>query len=161
MKTIRFENRVSFRLPADWLDGMEDGVGIFHPPRPRGGTLRVTTEELRHGGNPGDGDLAAATRVILRQTAENFVRADDSRVGDRVLEQLDDGSMLASYNARTMIEGDMVAIYMWLRGKAVKEVVTLAVFSFALAASADGSDAFVTAIGMLDDEIRAAELGEP
>jgi hypothetical protein len=158
MKEIHFEDRVRFRLPADWLDGVEDGVGVFHPPRPRGGTLRVTTEEFRHGGKPGDGDLAAATRVIMRQTAENFVRPDDPRASDRVIDTLRDGTMLASYSVRAQIEGDLVALYMWMRGRAAGEAVTLAVFSFALSAASDGSEAFAAIIGMLDAEIRAAAL---
>jgi hypothetical protein len=62
-KCILFEKRVRFRLPADWLEGAEAGVGVFQPPQEGGGTLRVTSEVLRHGGPPGDGDLAAATRA--------------------------------------------------------------------------------------------------
>jgi hypothetical protein len=51
-KCILFEKRVRFRLPADWLEGAEAGVGVFQPPRDGGGTLRVTSEVLRHGGPP-------------------------------------------------------------------------------------------------------------
>jgi hypothetical protein len=159
-KCILFENRVRFRLPADWLEGAEAGVGVFQPPRDGGGTLRVTSEVLRHGGPPGDGDLAAATRVILHQTAENFVRADDPRCGDRVIDQLDDGSLIASYSARTEIDGDKLVIYLWMRGKAMAETVTIAVFSFAMAAESDGDEAFAAIVGMLDSEIRAAGLGQ-
>jgi len=159
-KCILFEKRVRFRLPADWLEGEEGGVGIFPPPRPGGGTLRVTSEVMRHGGPPGDGDLAAATRVILRQTVENFIRPDDPRCGDRVVEQLDDGSLIASYSARTEIDGDKLVIYLWMRGKAMADAATLAVFSFAMAAEDDGSEAFAAIVGMLDSEIRAAGLGQ-
>jgi hypothetical protein len=159
-KCILFEKRVRFRLPADWLEGAEAGVGVFQLPREGGGTLRVTSEVLRHGGPPGDGDLAAATRVILHQTAENFVRADDSRIGDRVIDQLDDGSLIASYSARTDIDGDKLVIYLWMRGKAMAEAVTIAVFSFAMAAENDGDEAFASIIGMLDSEIRATGLGQ-
>src|SRR3954470_4375857 len=94
-KCILFEKRVRFRLPADWLEGVEAGIGVFQPPQEGGGTLRVTSYVLRHGGPPGDGDLAAATRVILRQTVENFVRPDDPRVEDRIIDELDDGSLIA------------------------------------------------------------------
>jgi hypothetical protein len=159
-KCILFERRVRFRLPADWLEGEDGGIGIFHPPRPGGGTLRVTSEVLRHGGQHGDGDLAAATRVILRQTAENFVRPDDPRGGDRVIEQLDDGSLIASYSARTEIDGDKLVIYLWMRGKAMGEAVTIAVFSFAMAIDDDGSETSAATVGMLDSEIRTAGLGQ-
>jgi hypothetical protein len=159
-KCILFEKRVRFRLPADWLEGAEAGVGVFQPPRDGGGTLRVTSEVLRHGGPSGDGDLAAATRVILHQTAENFVRADDPRCGDRVIDQVDDGSLIASYSARTEIDGDKLVIYLWMRGKAMAETVTIAVFSFAMAAESDGDEAFAAIVGMLDSEIRAAGLGQ-
>jgi hypothetical protein len=159
-KCILFEKRVRFRLPADWLEGEEAGIGIFHPPHPGGGTLRVTSEVLRHGGPPGDGDLAAATGVILRQTAENFVRPDDPRGSDRVIEQLDDGSLIASYSARTEIDGEKLVIYLWMRGKTMGEAVTIAVFSFAMAAEDDGGEAFAAIVGMLDSEIRAVGLGQ-
>jgi hypothetical protein len=158
-KCILFEKRVRFRLPADWLEGAEAGVGVFQPPQEGGGTLRVTSEVLRHGGPPGDGDLAA-TRVILHQTAENFVRPNDSRIGDRIIDQLDDGSLIASYSARTEIDGDKLVIYLWMRGKAMAETVTIAVFSFAMAAENDGGEAFAAIVGMLDSEIRAVGLGQ-
>jgi hypothetical protein len=159
-KCILFEKRVRFRLPADWLEGAEAGIGVFQPPQEGGGTLRVTSEVLRHGGPPGDGDLAAATRVILRQTVENFVRPDDPRVEDRIIDELDDGSLIASYSARTEIDGDKLVIYLWMRGKAIAEAVTIAVFSFAMAAENDGDEAFAAIVGMLDSEIRAAGLGQ-
>jgi hypothetical protein len=159
-KCILFEKRVRFRLPADWLEGQEAGIGVFLPPREGGGTLRVTSEVLRHGGPPGDGDLAAATRVILRQTAENFVRPDDPCGSDRVIDQLDDGSLIASYSARTVVDDEKLVIYLWMRGKAMAETVTIAVFSFAMAEENDGDDDFAAIVGMLDSEIRAAGLGQ-
>ena len=159
-KCILFEKRVRFRLPADWLEGQEAGIGVFQPPREGGGTLRVTSEVLRHAGPPGDGDLAAATRVILRQTAENFVRPDDPRGSDRIVEQLDDGGLIASYSARTELDGDKLVIYLWMRGKAMAETVTVAVFSFAMAQEKDGDEEFAAIMGMLDTEIRAAGLGQ-
>ena len=105
--------------PTGWKGRRPDRH--LQPPREGGGTLRVTSEVLRHGGPPGDGDLAAATRVILRQTAENFVRPDDPRGSDRIIDQLDDGSLIASYSARTEIDGDKLVIYLWMRGKAMAE----------------------------------------
>ncbi|GEO38241.1 hypothetical protein GGE65_001984 [Skermanella aerolata] len=159
-KCILFEKRVRFRLPADWLEGQEAGIGVFQPPQEGGGTLRVTSEVLSHAGPPGDGDLAAATRVILRQTAENFVRPDDPRGSDRIVEQLDDGGLIASYSARTEVDGDKLVIYLWMRGKAMAETVTIAVFSFAMAQEKDGDEEFAAIVGMLDSEIRAAGLGQ-
>ena len=88
------------------------------------------------------------------------MRPDDPRGGDRVIDQLDDGSLIASYSARTEIDGDKLVIYLWMRGKAMAETVTVAVFSFAMAAENDGNEDFAAIVGMLNSEIRAAGLGQ-
>src|SRR5687768_13548260 len=91
MKDIRFTEQVTFRLPADWIETMEDGLGLFQPARPDSGSLRVTTEVMEAAS-----DLPATTRSLLVQTAERFVRADDPRGHDRMVEETDDGGIFAS-----------------------------------------------------------------
>ena len=58
------------------------------------------------------------------------------------------------------MDGDKLVIYLWMRGKAMAETVTIAVFSFAMAQEKDGDEEFAAIVGMLDSEIRAAGLGQ-
>jgi hypothetical protein len=156
MKDIRFTEQVTFRLPADWIETMEDGLGLFQPARPDSGSLRVTTEVMEAAS-----DLPATTRSLLVQTAERFVRADDPRGHDRMVEEIDDGGIFASFNARTVIDGANVMIYLWLRGRTSWRRVTVALFSYVLPAERDGEVPFVDTVAMLDREIRDARILDP
>lgn len=155
LKDVVHADLVRFRLPSDWVRAEEQGgVALWGPPGPAGapspeGALRVLAEAL------GGGDPEAR----LAEMATRFVQPDDVRAGDRALDRLPDGSILASLHALAEVEGARLAFYLWMKGAVVGGRAVSALFSYALPAERDGDPRHAETLGLLDAEIRAARLG--
>ncbi|NYZ17341.1 hypothetical protein HL658_32765 [Azospirillum sp. RWY-5-1] len=158
-RTIERDGVVRFRLPADWTIRMEEheGHAVTAFDAPGGGTLRLVTDRVTP---PRAGE--GGTAVLLREMALRFVRPDDPRCGDRVVEDRPGGGLIASAvlrtdeDGRTTWHGHAEAHYLWMLGAEQGGRVAAAMFSFALSTAQDGEEAAVAAIGTADAAIRAA-----
>lgn len=158
-RTIERDGVVRVRLPADWTIRMEEheGHAVAAFDAPGGGTLRLVTDRVAP---PRAGD--GGTAVLLREMALRFVRPDDPRCGDRVVEDRPGGGLIASAVLRAdghgcaAEDGRAEVHYLWMLGAEQDGRVAAAMFSFALAAAQDGGEAAVAAIGTADAAIRAA-----
>lgn len=155
LKDVVHADLVRFRLPSDWVRAEEEGdVALWGPPESAGGpspggALRVLAEALE-GGDP---------EARLMEMATRFVQPDDARAGDRALDRLPDGAVLATLYARAEVEGERMAFYLWMKGAVVGGRAVSALFSYALPAGRDGDPGPAETLGLLDAEIRAARLG--
>ncbi len=144
---------VRLTLPDGWTAGTEEHEGrptaVFRPPAGPG-ALRLVTESLAPGGGVG------AAEVTLREMALRFLRPDDARVADRVLEDRPGGGIIATAALRAG-EGQETH-YLWMIGAADGAGVRAAMFGCALAAAEDGTDAAAAVLGAVDDAIRGAVL---
>jgi hypothetical protein len=150
LKPVVHADLVRFRVPAGWIAAAEDGNVVLHAPAEAdGGSLRVLAEVLE-----GEG-----LEARLLEMATRFVHPNDVRAGDRTVERLPDGALLASLHATAEAEGARLAFYLWMKGQVSGGRAVAALFSYALPAERDGDPAFAAVIGLLDAEIRAAKLG--
>jgi len=100
---------------------------------------------------------AAAARILLRQTAEQFADGPDGRVGQGSVEWLDNSEVLARFTTTGEEDGERLRFHLWLRGSALDGQTTLALFSYAVAEELrDGAE---ETVGMLEQEIRNAVVG--
>lgn len=154
-RTIERDGVVRFRLPADWTIRMEEheGHAVAAFDAPGGGALRLVTDRVAPPRAGGGG-----TAVLLREMALRFVRPDDPRCGDRVVEDRPGGGLIATAVMRTDQDGRLEVHYLWMLGAEQDDRVAAAMFSFALPAAHDGGEEAVAAIGTADAAIRAAEL---
>ncbi len=153
MKALRrvvHADLLRFRVPADWTAAEEEGgVTLWTPADTDGGSLRVLAEVLE-----GE-DLESR----LVEMATRFVHPNDVRAGDRTVERLSDGSLLASLRATAETEGVDLAFYLWMKGRITDGRAVCGLFSYALPAERDGDPHFAETLGLLDAEIRDARLG--
>jgi len=161
MKTVTFDGRVRFRLPDDWVEEIEDGLGLYHARALDRGVLRVALREVPCSGGPEDVDPEEIARMAVSQAALQFVRADDSRGSDRAIETLPGGDTLAHYTIATNEAGENLRHYLWMRGTVGREAALLAMFSYVITGEQDGREPWTSIVALLDQEIRAAEVSRP
>lgn len=151
---IGWSDTVRFRLPPGWSVDVEEHegqpVGTFRPPPPAAGTLHLVTDRVTP--RPESGTVAAT----LQEMALRFVRPQDSRAGDRMVETRGDGATIAQAMMRTVEEGRAETHYLWMVGAQRDAVAAVAMFSFALPDLMDGDESCAETLGRLDDAIRAA-----
>lgn len=154
-RTIERDGVVRFRLPADWTVRMEEheGHAVAAFDAPGGGTLRLVTDRVAP---PQAG--SGGTVLLLREMALRFVRPDDPRAGDRVVEDRPGGGLIATAVMRTDQDGRAEVHYLWMLGAERDGRVSAAMFSFALPADRDGEEGAVAAVGTADAAVRAAVL---
>lgn len=154
-RTIEQDGVVRFRIPADWTIRAEEheGHAVAAFDAPGGGTLRLVTDRVAP---PRAGE--GGTAVLLREMALRFVRPDDPRCGDRVVEDRPGGGLIATAVMRAAQGGLAEVHYLWMLGAERDGRVAAAMFSFALPAAQDGGGMAVAAVGAADAAIRAAEL---
>ncbi len=156
-RSVEWENRVRLRIPPDWIVLAERAEGhdvaVFRPAADGAGVLRLLADER----TPRSGDSAAA---VLHEMTMRFVRPDDVRVSDRAVEPRGDGATLARavLVGRSEESGEAESHYLWLVGAERAGRVRVAMFSFALPASCDGREPYVTTLAALDEAIRTADL---
>lgn len=173
---IGWADTVRFRLPGGWTVDVEEHegqpVGIFRPPPPAAGVLRLVTDRVVP--RPDSGGTAAT----LQEMALRFVRPQDQRAGDRTVETRADGAVIAQAMMRTQEDGRAETHYLWLVGAErpaadgsraadgvptpaaipAKGVAAVAMFSFALPDLMDGDESCAETLGRIDDAIRNAEI---
>lgn len=146
---------VRLRLPADWPRRTEEHEGhtvaVVNAP---GGlvTLRLVTDAWIP--KPGPGEAA----VLLREVALRFVRPDDPRAGDRVLEDRRGGGVVASAILHANDGGKADVHYLWLIGTEVAGRVVAAMVSVVCPAEHDGDAAAAAVLDTVDAAVRSAEL---
>lgn len=148
-------------LPDGWTasDEINDGqtVRVLRPPAPLPGVLRVLTDRIA-ADPPGD---AAAVAVKLREVAVRFVRPDDPRAGDRLIEDGPHGSISAS--AVLLAEGDSgdgqpETHYLWLRAEPLpgRAMIRAAMAALAVPGDRDGSPDAIGVVGAADVMLMSA-----
>ncbi len=166
---VGWNDTVRFRLPPGWATDVEDHEGqpvaVFRPPPPAGGLLRLVTDRVAPKPDPaaGTGRADMGTDMggvpeILREMALRFVRPQDQRAGDRLVEDRPDGGILAQAMMRTDEDGRAETHYLWLVGAERSGAAAVAMFSFALPAILDGDESCAETLGRVDEAIRSADI---
>jgi hypothetical protein len=154
--SIEWAELVRLRLPTGWIPELEEheghSVAAFRPPRGGTGTLRLVTDRVKP--RPDQGGV----EDVLREMALRFVRPDDARASDRMVEERDDGALLAQAVMRTREEGREEVHYLWFVGARREGRAAVAMFSYALPAEADGDEESAATLSLLDSAIRAADI---
>ncbi|OYD86040.1 MULTISPECIES: hypothetical protein [Azospirillum] len=154
--SVEWEGVVRFRLPDGWRAEVEEheghAVAAFHPPAPAGGVLRLVTDRVA----PKDGPDGAV--AVLREMALRFVRPDDQRASDRIVEPWGDDGVLAQAVMMTEEDGGTDAHYLWLVGAERDGKAAAAMFSYRLPMVMDGDESCAGTLALLDGAIRAAEI---
>lgn len=156
--------RVHLDMPTDWRMEWEtnDGatVQVWRPGAALPGTLRILTDRI-----PADGPDAAAVSIKMRETALRFVRPDDNRVGDRIIESRHpddgegDGGIIASaVIAATTEDGTPETHYLWMIADPADGAVSTAMAALAVPGAVDGTEAAAAVVELVDGLIRAARL---
>lgn len=159
---MRAAPRLHLDMPADWRMEWEtnDGatVQLWHPPAPAPGALRVLTDRI-----PADGPDSAAVTIKMRETALRFVRPDDSRAGDRIIENraIDGGGMgivASAMIAATTEDGTPETHYLWMIADPAEGAVLTAMAALAMPGEVDGTEEASSMVETVDALIRAARL---
>lgn len=139
---------IRFEPPPGWASAPEPEAGVTAFDAPGGlGRLRLIVER-----KPAAADGAAA----LREWALRYLRPDDGRVGDRLLEDHGDGGIRATATLR-----GSETHYLWLVGWAEDGSVLAAMFAFTVSAERDGDEAAAAAAEAVDEAIRAIRRESP
>lgn len=155
MRNVWHGDSVRFRLPWDWHTTVEDELTLFHREQEGSGTLRVAMHSFDHDGN----DAEILSRAVLRQTAEQFAKGPEGRIGQGSLEWLPDGEVMARFVTDGEEDGEKLRFYLWLRGAALEGRTTVALFSLALPDASCGGELEASTLSMLEQEIRRAVVG--
>lgn len=149
-RVVAWDEVVRFRIPADWAIDTEEHEGkpvlALRPPGGRG-VLRLVADVISAKDSPA---------YTLREVALRFVRPDDGRASDRVLEDRPGGGIIATAVMVTDEDGRRETHYLWLAGVEAVASVRVAMFSFATPVEHDGT--LGDLLAPLDDAIRAAEI---
>lgn len=149
-RAVTWDDLVRFHIPADWAIDTEEHEGkpvlALRPPGGQG-VLRVVADTIAAKDSPA---------YTLREVALRFVRPDDGRASDRVLEDRRGGGIIATAVMVTEEDGRHETHYLWLAGIEAAASVRVAMFSFAAPAEWDG--ALSDVLGPLDEAIRSAEI---
>lgn len=150
-------------LPVGWSAGEETAEGqvvrVFRPPSPLPGVLRLLTDRIAVD-PPGDG---AAATIKMREVALRFVRPDDSRAGDRLIEDGPRGGIVASaVMATENDDGYAEAHYLWLRAEPIdgEAAIRVAMAALALPSDRDGSPDAVEVVTAADVMFSAAVFSD-
>lgn len=145
---------VRFQLPADWSRRVDEQDGhavcVFQPPD-GDGTLHVVADRVPVSEGAGTGI------VLLRELALRFVRPDDSRAGDRIVDAHPQGGILAQLVMRTTEAGGEVH-YLWFVGDVRGDRIATAMFNFRIAGDRDGLPALAARIDRVERAIGRAIL---
>lgn len=162
------EGTVRFEPPAGWSCRRELHEGhpvlVFEPADATGSAgspacppvvLRLVADRVAD-----DGQQAAQVRV--RELALRFVRPDDPRASDRVIEGTAGGDVAAQAVMRTEENGRREVHYLWFIGGLRNGGVAAAMFSALVPDDRDGEAATATLLEAVDTAIRNASLrGKP
>jgi hypothetical protein len=146
-------------LPPGWRETAEINEGqpvrVFHPPGDAPGVLRVLTDRIAAGGAD-----AGAVAIKLRETAVRFVRPDDARAYDRVIEDRPGGGLVATaVITAAQDDGREETHYLWLLAEPGEgPFIDAAMAALALPRGADGDEAAAAVAAVADEALRAAEL---
>lgn len=146
-------------LPPGWRESAEINEGqpvrVFHPPGGAPGALRVLTDRIA-----ADVGVADAVAVKLREVAVRFVRPDDARAYDRLIEDRPGGGLIATaVITAAQDDGREETHYLWLLAEpGAGPFVDAAMAALALPRGADGDEAASAVATVADQALRAAEL---
>lgn len=150
---------IDLPLPASWRRDWETNEGqrvrVFLPPPPAPGALRVLTDRIAAAGaDPG------SMAVKLREIAVRFVRPDDARVFDRLIEDRPGGGLIATAALiARQDDGREETHYLWmLAAPGEGGMVDAAMAALALPRDSDGDPAAAAVAAAADDALRAARL---
>lgn len=144
-------------LPPGWRESAEINEGqpvrVFHPPGDAPGALRVLTDRIAADG----GDAVA---IKLRETAVRFVRPDDARAYDRLIEDRPAGGLVATaVITAAQDDGREETHYLWLLAEPGEgPFIDAAMAALALPRATDGDEAAAAVAAVVDEALRAAEL---
>lgn len=150
---------VTLALPDGWSQDWEINEGqrvqAFRPPPPVPGVLRVLTDRIAAAGAD-PGSLA----VKLREIAVRFVRPDDARVFDRLIEDRPGGGLIATAALiAAQDDGREETHYLWMVAEPGDgAAVVAAMAALALPRDADGDPFAAQAAEAADAALRAARL---
>ena len=149
--------KLRIELPNGWRESQEINEGqpvrVFHPPAPTPGVLRVLTDRIA-------ADDASFVAVKMREVAVRFMRPDDARASDRVIEDRPGGGLIASATiTATQEDGREETHYLWLLAEAGEgATVDAAMASLAMPRESDGEKAATLAASIVDGAIRGATM---
>lgn len=156
---------VRFDPPPGWSRRVERHEGhpveVFEPAgagRAAAGqgsppvTLRLVADRVAAGGG------RAEPQVLIRELALRFVRPDDPRASDRVIEANRDGGIVAQAVMRTEEDGRREVHYLWFIGAPRGMAVATAMLSALVPEERDGEPATVALLQQVDAAIEAATL---
>lgn len=150
---------VTLALPAGWTQDWEVNEGqrvrAYRPPPPAPGVMRVLTDRIAAAGSdPG------SVAVKLREIAVRFVRPDDARVFDRLIEDRPGGGLIATAALIAAQEdGREETHYLWMLAEPGDGAsVIAAMAALALPRDDDGEKAAAEVAEAADDALRAARL---
>lgn len=147
---------VRLALPEGWSERREEHEGapvaVFEPPGGAGGVLRLVTDVLA------PREDAGGVEIVLRELALRFVRPQDPRAGDRIIEPRPQGGLIAQAVMRTEEEGRAEVHYLWLIAEERAGRVVAAMFSHLVPAARDGLESTARVLQAVDDAVRQAEL---
>lgn len=147
-------------LPPGWRESAEISEGqplrVFHPPAPAPGVLRLLTDRIAAGGD------GATVAVKMREVALRFVRPDDARAGDRIIEDWGRDGIIASATLAAVDEttGRAETHYLWMLAvpAAGAAAVDAAMAALAVPRELDGDDGAAAVAAAADAALRAAVL---
>lgn len=146
-------------LPAGWTRDWEVNEGqricAYRPPPPAPGVLRLLTDRIAAAGAD-PGSLA----VKLREIAVRFVRPDDARVFDRLIEDRPGGGLIATAALIAAQEdGREETHYLWMLAEPGEGAMVFAVMAaLAVPRDDDGDSAAAQVAEAADAALRAARL---
>ena len=150
---------VTLPLPDGWSQDWEVNEGqrvqAFRPPPPAPGVLRVLTDSIAAAGvDPG------SVAVKLREIAVRFVRPDDARVFDRLIEDRPAGGLIATAALiAAQDDGREETHYLWMVAEPGDGATVIAAMAaLALPRDADGDPLAAQVAEAADAALRAASL---
>lgn len=158
--TIAAQPVLRLTLPPGWRESADVSEGqplrVFHPPAPAPGVLRLLTDRIAAGGD------GATVAVKMREVALRFVRPDDARAGDRIIEDWVGGGIIASATLAAVDEatGRAETHYLWMLAlpAAGTAAVDAAMAALAMPRELDGDVAAAAVVETADAALRAAAL---
>lgn len=154
-------NGVSVRLslPAGWRESAEinegQAVRVFQPPAPAPGVLRVLTDSIAAAGAD-----SGALAVKMREVAVRFVRPDDARAYDRIIEDRPGGGVTAGAALIAEQEdGRRETHYLWMVAQPGRGAfIDAAMASLAMPMDDDGDPGAAAVAEIAEEAMRSAVL---